>query len=142
VLLDALAGAAMLGLCALGAAGLLQLGAAASRRAEQLDTARRAAIVVLEELETVSFHRLPTFFGAGAADHHATLDTARGEGPPRWGALVAPLPEGALRVELEGLGPGGTPAPFDEALALRVRVRVRYGTRGASSRLLVSTART
>jgi len=121
LLIEALVGVALVGLLAAGGVGLVSLASRTAREAARRDEARAAAEAAAARATALSFAALPPLFGARAGDAAAAVDTADRTAPAGWGELVAALPEGRLQCSLEGVGAGGALAPFDDALALRLR---------------------
>lgn len=140
-LLDALVAFAILGFVALASLRALDEGLRAAREAERLDRAREAASAVIDELETIAWHALPSRFEAASSDEDALLE-APGGGPAAWEALVAALPSGAIAAGLEGVATGGGAARFEDAIALRVRVVVRWRERAGERSIALVTVRT
>lgn len=129
-LLEALAAIALLSLAATGAGSLAQRAALLAEEATRLDTAKQAAEAVLARLAPVGWYRLPEFFREGASAETARIATGGDGAPSDWEELAARLPRGRIEVRLTGLGRGGVRVRFEEAVALRLVVRVAYDERG------------
>lgn len=139
-LVEALAAVAVLGAAALGAASLAQRAAGVAAEAARLDLAREAGQAVHARLDTVSWYRLPEVFRAAPTDDEAMV--ASGEGAPSdWEDLLAPLPRGRIQARLTGLARGGGAAPFLDAVALRIDVRVIYDDGGRRRVVALSATR-
>ncbi|MCU0229790.1 MAG: hypothetical protein MUC67_00275 [Acidobacteria bacterium] len=139
-LVEALAAVAVLGAAALGAASLAQRAAGVAAEAARLDLAREAGQAVHARLDTVGWYRLPEVFRAAPTDAEATV--ASGDGAPSdWEDLLAPLPRGRIQARLTGLARGGGAAPFLDAVALRIDVRVIYDDGGRRRVVALSATR-
>lgn len=128
LLAEALVALALAGGLVVAGLGLAGEAARIHRAAGWRAGAVEAAEVVAAHLAAVSYARLPEVFAAPAGASRAVLDSADGTAPPGWSALVQGLPGGEVRAELAGLARGGAAVPLGQALALQVRVRVRWRT--------------
>jgi hypothetical protein len=126
VLAEAIVALALLGLAAAGGATLVHAAAQVHRQAERLDQGLMVAETILARLAGVSFARLPEVFAAPADASLAQIDTAGAGAPADWFSLLADLPAGRVTATLQGLTSRGDAAPFDAAIALRVRIRTSW----------------
>lgn len=141
LLAEALVALALLGMLMLGAFSLALSSVAAVGEAERMNRAREAAERILHELESIGFHDLPRFFGSRGDAFSARLSSAGKSAPEGWAAALAGLPEGRVEAVLQGLGVTGESVSFDDAQALRLRVRVSYREQGRTRRVALAAVR-
>lgn len=139
---EALAALAILGLVAVAAAGMAAVARRGERLAGEHAAARRAATAALARVAAVSWARVPEVFGGSRDDADLAVSSSASPGHELVAGLAEGLPGGVVLVRAQGLAPGGAPARFREAVAIRVRVRVTWpGSDGTVHRVVLAETR-
>lgn len=136
LLTEALVALALLGLALTGTVGLAEWGSRIHRQARNQEAALAAAERILNQLDGVSFHRLPQLFAAAPAAEEARISTLDGNAPAEWTDWVSALPEGKAAAELKGFV-GGAGAGLSDADVMQVRVTVLWQEAGPARQLVL-----
>lgn len=125
----------------LAVATLFVHGARSVAAGGRLTGATRAAATIMEEIETLSWDRVYTVFGASASQGAFSADTRTNAHAIRWQPMIdAALPGSHAVVDLAALDGSGA-STFGSCVAIRVSVRVEWDEAGHRRSATLQTVR-